>query len=83
MSNVIVKEMLKNSQFTISDKKGYFKLHKSPNVISDLIFFKEGYIKDTISTVWFQYGETQETRFVNKTPDTIVLKKSIKKNKIH
>ncbi|MCF6349918.1 MAG: hypothetical protein L3J23_02670 [Flavobacteriaceae bacterium] len=63
MSNVLIKEIFENPQSTTSDKKGYFKLNKSPNVISDLIFLKKGYIEDTISTVWSQYGETQRNTF--------------------
>ena len=83
ISNVIIKEIFKNSQSEISDRNGYFKLHKTPNVISDLVFSKRGYIKDTVSTVWFQYGEVEETRFINKTLDTIVLKKLIENKKMY
>ena len=75
VANVIVKEVFRYPQFAISKENGYFKLDRSTNVVSDLIFTKKGYIADTVKTVLDQYGEKIEYRFLNKKSDTIVLKK--------
>ncbi|WP_395074652.1 hypothetical protein [Flavobacterium sp.] len=70
---VIINE--KNSSIkAYSNKKGYFKLPKKANIVDDLIFTKIGFKKDTVITVWLQYGEKEMKRFLNKTADTINLK---------
>ncbi|MDO6809881.1 hypothetical protein Q4603_14740 [Zobellia galactanivorans] len=59
---------------TTTDKTGYFKLLKSPNSVSKLIFLAEGYQIDTTRTVWNRYDGAGK-RFLNKIPDTLILRK--------
>ena len=60
---------------TITDSTGYFRLYKNPDWLSNLIFLKEGYVTDTIRTVWTQSGEIIEYTFLNQKADTVRLKK--------
>ncbi len=65
LAGVTVTEMYRDNQ-TQTDADGYFRLSKSPDWVSDLIFVKEGYRSDTLPTVWHQSGETTEWNFVTK-----------------
>lgn len=73
ISNVTIKEN-NGLQSTISNKDGYFKLYRNPDIIYNLIFSKKGYQTEKIKTVWSQSGETVEYTFLNIKTDTIVLK---------
>ena len=79
LNNVKVKEA-DNSNSTVTDSMGYFKLNKNPDVIKSLIFIKKGYKVDTIKTVWSQHGERLNYIFLNKKMDTIYLKPIDEKN---
>lgn len=75
LSNVKIKLENNPIVFTSSNKDGFFKLKKDPDLLSNLIFSKKGYKIDTVKTVWIQSGEQEEYIFLNKEVDTIVLKK--------
>ncbi|WP_437918647.1 hypothetical protein [Sphingobacterium sp. LRF_L2] len=62
----------------VTDKRGYFKMDRSADRLDDLIFSKEGYITDTIPSVWRQNGEAIRYNFINH--DTTFVK-LIKKKK--
>ncbi len=70
---VEVKDNLRIQNSTYTDSTGYFKLIKRRDMISDLIFTKNGYISDTVKTVWIQSGEREMKRFLNKDADTLYL----------
>ena len=57
LEDVIVAEDNLDKQVK-TDKTGYFKLHRRPHWLGNLIFIKEGYKTDTIHSVWHQHGET-------------------------
>jgi hypothetical protein len=76
LENVIVAEDVITKQ-TKTDKKGYFKLNRSPDWLGNLIFIKEGFLSDTIPTVYHQNGETTEYDFIKKDT-TLVRLRSIK-----
>lgn len=75
IKNVLIREQFSDSIHTTSKKNGFFKLKKTPNSLPDLIFSKEGYITDTVRTVWSEHGELISYRFLNKKLDTLRLKK--------
>ncbi|MFK7787605.1 MAG: carboxypeptidase-like regulatory domain-containing protein [Crocinitomicaceae bacterium] len=60
---------------TQTDSKGYFELTKEQDVVHSLIFEKEGFVTDTVPTVWSQHGEKLNYRFVNKNSDTLFIEK--------
>ncbi len=72
LAGVRVTEMYRENQ-TQTDAGGYFRLSKSPDWVSDLIFVKEGYNTDTIPTVWHPGGETTAYNFVNKDTTRVQL----------
>ncbi|MCF6350466.1 MAG: carboxypeptidase-like regulatory domain-containing protein [Flavobacteriaceae bacterium] len=74
ISNVKVSEYHKIHLSTITDSTGYFRLYHSPNFVSNLIFYKEGYQTDTIQTRWNRYDGLGQ-RFLNKIPDTLIIQK--------
>ncbi|CAA0187906.1 carboxypeptidase regulatory-like domain-containing protein [Tenacibaculum maritimum] len=78
--NVIVRKDNLNES-TQTDSTGFFKLPKEPNSIHSLIFEKTGFITDTIPSVWTQHGEKVNYTFLNKTIDTIFLRKITLPNK--
>ena len=55
-----------------TNEKGYFKLKRNPDWLGNLIFFKEGYITDTIPSFWHQHGKTIQYNFIED--DTTVLR---------
>ena len=75
ISNVKVIENNKIPLSTITDSTGYFRLNKNPDWLSNLIFLKEGYITDTVRTVWSKHGEKIEYTFLNQNADTVLLRK--------
>ena len=54
---------LESQQYTFTDEKGFFTLKKMDDIASRLIFEKEPYIKDTLSSVLIQHGEHFEFLF--------------------
>ena len=50
-------------------------MKKMENLVSNLIFIKENYVTDTIPTIWSQSGEILETTFLNKSFETLILRK--------
>ncbi|UII26492.1 hypothetical protein LVD15_24880 [Fulvivirga maritima] len=58
-----------------TDANGFFKLAKAPHSAPPLIFKKEGFITDTIPSIWHQHGEKVMYTFLNQQPDTVVLRK--------
>ncbi|SHK24108.1 carboxypeptidase-like regulatory domain-containing protein [Chryseobacterium polytrichastri] len=48
---------------TITDKKGHFKIQKNNNISSTLVFQKDLYHTDTISSIQIQNGERQKELF--------------------
>ena len=54
---------LESQQYTFTDGKGFFTLKKMDDIASRLIFEKEPYIKDTLSSVLIQHGEHFEFLF--------------------
>ena len=83
ISNVLVKTEYLKTEPTITNENGYFKLVKSPNTLTSLIFYKEGYLTDTISSVYSHGGETLDYRFINKKIDTVPLKKITLPNNLY
>ncbi len=75
LSGVLVKTRYSKPEITTTNENGYFKLVKSPNTITSLIFSKEGYLTDTIKSVYAHGGENIDYRFINKEIDTIPLRK--------
>lgn len=80
LANVIVKKENCNN-LTLTDSTGFFKLPKKSNSIRSLIFTKNGFVTDTIPSVWTQHGEKVNYTFLNKTLDTIILRKISLPNK--
>jgi len=66
-----VTENLVVKKITFTDKSGYFKLQRSKGIIADIIIEKEGYITDTIQTVWTHAGESLDYTFLTKEKDTV------------
>lgn len=62
---------------TVTDSSGYFRLYKRPDLLSNLIFLKKGYLTDTIKTVRSVSGEKMESVFLNNKADTIQLESVI------
>ncbi|MBL3657554.1 hypothetical protein [Fulvivirga sediminis] len=58
-----------------TDAIGFFKLAKQPHSAQPLIFKKEGFITDTIPSIWYQHGEKVMYTFLNQQPDTVLLRK--------
>lgn len=58
-----------------TDKKGYFKLNRTPERISGLVFVKVGYKSETIPAVWAQHGEQFNYQFVTNDTTLVRLKK--------
>ena len=77
IANVNVSLRFDSNKSTFSKENGYFKLSKSPDIIDDLVFSKKGYITDTIFSVWTQHGEKVNYTFLNKSSDTIRLKRKV------
>lgn len=75
IENVVVKEDFKYPQSTVTEDNGFFQLFKSPFVGGKVIFLKKGFINDTIRTQTSLYHGYRMDLFINKTPDTLVLKK--------
>lgn len=75
ISGVLIKTRYIKPDVTVTDENGYFRLSKLPNTITSLVFSKEGYMTDTISSVYAHGGETLDYRFINKQIDTIPLRK--------
>ncbi|MCD8418796.1 hypothetical protein J2Q11_13770 [Tenacibaculum finnmarkense genomovar finnmarkense] len=75
--NVVVKKEHKNQDLTKTDSTGYFKIKKTPNSLTSLIFIKEGFKIDTVPSVWSQHGEKINYTFLNKKFDTIRLRKTL------
>ncbi len=75
LKNVTVKKMYDDEFSTKTDSNGYFLLQKEPNSLRSLIFEKQGFITDTIPSVWTQNGEKVKYTFLNKYSDTITLRK--------
>lgn len=75
LSNVKITLDNNSKVFTLSNEEGFFKLKKDPELLSHLIFSKEGYKIDTVKTIWTQNGEQEEYLFLNNKTDTLVLKK--------
>ena len=74
--NVVVKQQNERTNNKAkTDSTGFFKLSKEPNSIGSLIFEKLGFISDTIPSIWIQHGEKVKYTFLNKLPDTIILRK--------
>lgn len=74
LANIQVKEDYpSNSKSAYTDTKGYFKIKKDPQSITDLIFSSPDYGPDTLLTVWSQHGESIGYVFVNAKPDTAFL----------
>lgn len=73
LENVIVAEDVITKQ-TKTDKKGYFKLNRNPDWLGNLIFIKEGFLSDTIPTVYHQNGETTEYDFIKKDTTLVRLR---------
>lgn len=71
----IKKDNGKHHDSVRTDLTGFFKLPKEPNSIRSLIFTKKGFVTDTIPSVWTQHGEKIYYTFLNKSPDTIFLRK--------
>lgn len=80
VSYVNVKEDNKNPLSTITDSTGYFRLSKTPDLVSKLIFEADGFEIDTIQTVWNRYDGSGK-RFLSKIPDTLVLRRVLSRNK--
>lgn len=76
LERVIVTEEDRNEKQTTTDKNGYFKLDRSRDWLGRLIFIKEGYETDTISSVWHQAGETTEYKFIESDTTIVRLKVS-------
>lgn len=70
LENIQVCEQNK-SNCTYTDKKGFFKLKKDENMISDLIIFNNSKSLDTIKTVWSQHGEKINYSFLEGKKDTL------------
>ena len=66
-----VTENLAKKKITFTDKAGYFKLLRSKGIVADMIIEKEGYITDTIKTVWSHAGESLDYTFLTKKKDTV------------
>lgn len=77
IENVLIMED-DSTNTTFTDKSGYFKLKRNPTWLGNIIFIKEGYLTDTIPSVWHQAGETTEYNFLNDDT-TVVTLKPIKK----
>lgn len=72
---VEVKENFKYPQSTVTEDNGFFQLYKSPLVRGKIIFSKNGFISDTVRTQRRLYTQPTTYLFMNKTPDTLILKK--------
>ncbi len=75
LPGVMVKTEYLKTKPSLTNESGYFKLPKSPNTITSLIFSKDGYVTDTIKSVYSHGGEKLDYRFIFKKIDTIPLKK--------
>jgi len=66
---------------TVTDEKGFFKLHRDKSIICSLTIEKEGYEKTTILTYWIKWYDDKDYRPIYSfylTSDTtkIVLQKN-------
>ena len=74
VSNVKISFSELPNVYFYTDATGFFRF-KFEKFYPNLIFEKEGYITDTVPTVWIQHGERAIYLFTNKYPDTIYLSK--------
>ncbi|WP_300670348.1 carboxypeptidase-like regulatory domain-containing protein [Soonwooa sp.] len=74
LENVIVAEDVITKQ-TKTDKTGYFKLNRTPDWLGNLIFIKEGFVTDTIPSVYHQNGETTKYDFIKKDTTRVTLRR--------
>lgn len=71
LKNVVVITEITNEK-TKTDSLGYFKISRNTDRLENLIFYKEGYKKDTIVTVFNQHGEVINYNFIEN--DTTIVK---------
>ena len=69
------KKLLWNNE-TMTDKNGYFRFDRSPQVLDDLVFIKGSFKTDTIPSVYSVAREMLKYNFVEK--DTTIVIMSLK-----
>lgn len=57
---------LDTKETTITNDAGYFELNKKKDLSSKLVFKKDGFATDTISSIEIQNGEQQKERFTGE-----------------
>lgn len=67
----------KDGKNTRTDSSGYFRIEKDGNTVNKLIFSKEHYITDTISSANQQQGKTTTVNFLSEDTTIVILKKTI------
>ncbi len=65
------------SEYTYTQKDGYFSLKRgSLTFIDDLIFEKEGYLTDSLETVYYNRGNGTIYLFLTNRSDTLFMKET-------
>ena len=72
IENVWVFEEHDSKNRTKTDKKGYFRLKRNSELLTHLVFEKEGFKTDTIPAVWSHHGERVDYHFIKE--DTTVVR---------
>ncbi|MCD8440849.1 hypothetical protein [Tenacibaculum finnmarkense] len=75
LSNVKVYERRDSTKYVYTKKNGYFLLKpRSLTFVDDLIFIKEGYVTDSLETVYYNRGQGTISLFLRQRSDTLFMK---------
>ncbi|WP_111672797.1 carboxypeptidase-like regulatory domain-containing protein [Algoriphagus litoralis] len=72
LENVQVFEVYGKENGAKTDEKGYFRLQRNSELLTSLVFQKEGFKTDTVPVFWTQHGEKVHYQFTTK--DTTVVR---------
>ena len=78
IENVQVFEVYGKENKAKTDKKGYFRLQRNSELLTSLIFQKEGFNTDTVPVYWTQHGEKVHYKFT--TIDTTIVRLTPRKS---
>ncbi|MDR1761044.1 MAG: carboxypeptidase-like regulatory domain-containing protein [Bacteroidales bacterium] len=79
----IIDNCIQNENYCdTTDERGYFYINREKDLLHKLIFFKDGYVSDTIPIVWTQSGETiTYSRLVTSDSSGIIMQTQSIQNK--
>ncbi|WP_407264566.1 hypothetical protein [Tenacibaculum maritimum] len=77
IQNVKIYERRDSTKYVFTKKNGYFLLKpRSLNFIDDLIFAKNGYITDSLETVYYRRGHGTIYLFLRQRSDTLFMEET-------